>query len=137
MPKFRRKQADVEATQWTPGVQVEGVRDPVAGEKPWHHVLQDDGRIVQLEPTDWVVKDGSSFSVVKADQFNEQFEAVDDSGRQAAQSGQQRTEAPAPFAPEPKNQNTAGNWPPPNTSAGEDERGDDADDKPKEKRKGK
>lgn len=76
MDKYRKKPVIVDAEQWFPGKQVEGVNEPVEGELPRHFVKTAHNQIVYLEPGDWVIRepDGRGFYPCKPDIFDSTYE---------------------------------------------------------------
>lgn len=87
MPKFRKKPDDTvyEATQWFPGVAVEGVQeivhDPGDGSTAnngYGMCVTIHGQPTKVEPGDWVMTepDGEHYYPIKPDIFADRYEAV-------------------------------------------------------------
>lgn len=77
MPKYRKRPVVVEAEQWFPGKEVNGVNKP-EDELPGYYVKTAHMQIVFLEPGDWVIAepDGRGFYPCKDDIFRATYEPV-------------------------------------------------------------
>jgi len=82
--KFRKKPVVIDATQWYPGVEIEGVNYPVSTVGMGHSAFEDVATIRTLEgvmivsPGDWVITgvNGEKYPC-KPDIFDKTYDAVD------------------------------------------------------------
>jgi len=81
--KFRKKPVVIEATQWFPGVKIEGVEEGVYVDGPfvglkYASVDTLEGRVLNVSPGDWIITGikGERYPC-KPDIFEATYEAVD------------------------------------------------------------
>lgn len=75
MKKFEWRNPIVEAEQWFPGKDVEGVKHS-SYDHLWNYVDLGPNRVQGLEAGDWIIKDPTEsgyFSVLKPDEFEELY----------------------------------------------------------------
>jgi hypothetical protein len=78
MAKFRKKPVVVEAEQWFPGKDIEGVHEPIDAEVPMHFVKTAHNQIVYLQSGDWVIREpeGRGYYPCKPDIFEATYDPV-------------------------------------------------------------
>lgn len=78
MPKFRKKPVIVEAEQWFPWLQIEGVLQPDSDSMTQFapHVITPNG-VVEIKSGDWVVRGEKGNYVYPLEGFEQSYEPVD------------------------------------------------------------
>lgn len=79
MRKFRNKPMTIEAEQWFPDKEVEGVQYTLSMDNARHFVTTAHDQVVYLDPGDWIIKepDGRGYYPCKPDIFDARYEAAE------------------------------------------------------------